>query len=468
RTNFKDNWDRIISTFRENGAQGIYDVSLGADICTWAHVRYIQKHGTRGIISQPCPAIVNYITKYRRDLIGNLSPIHSPMLCTAIFLQKYHHIQDKLIFLSPCIGKADEFQQTSLDAFNFTFASLKECLDGGRLRLSSRSGTLDSFESGMGRIFSRPGGLKENVEFYLGSRLTVQRIEGIQKVYKYFDEINENSRRFLPDMIDALNCENGCNFGTGCKNDSYLLEVDSIMEDQKKDSMEIYPKNSETANELFDWFDQNLELDDYVRTYSIEDCGQACVPTMSSENAFKLLGKNTHEERNFNCGACGSHSCTEMADKISKGLNVPNNCVWRAKQELAQSGQKIGEFSQSLSTDVFKITEELRQAITELSSKNKQLADTLRTIDNIASTTRLLSFNASIEAKRAGAAGASFGVIAQKIKELSDDSSAAEEKTEQLVRDNKEMTDDAVGKLDQVKRMMLQISDMAKQLAVNE
>ncbi|MDR3644967.1 MAG: 4Fe-4S binding protein, partial [Clostridia bacterium] len=48
RTNFKDNWDRIISTFRENGDKGIFDVSLGADICTWAHVRYIQKHGTRG------------------------------------------------------------------------------------------------------------------------------------------------------------------------------------------------------------------------------------------------------------------------------------------------------------------------------------------------------------------------------------------------------------------------------------
>lgn len=89
-------------------------------------------------------------------------------------------------------------------------------------------------------------------------------------------------------------------------------------------------------------------------------------------------------------------------------------------------------------------------------------------MSEIASTTKLLSFNASIEAKRAGEAGAPFSIIAHEIKELSDNSAEAEDRMEELVTGNNQMTNKAVEKLDSIKRLLVQITDTVKKLADNE
>ncbi|MCL2100674.1 MAG: 4Fe-4S binding protein, partial [Fibromonadales bacterium] len=39
RINFKE-YGRLFTWLRSLGVRKIYDVSLGADICTWAHIRY--------------------------------------------------------------------------------------------------------------------------------------------------------------------------------------------------------------------------------------------------------------------------------------------------------------------------------------------------------------------------------------------------------------------------------------------
>lgn len=81
---FQDTWKEVLNWFYAQGIHNIYDVSLGADICTWAHIEAIDTKKVNKIISQPCPSIVNYIEKHEISLIDNLSPVHSPALCTAV------------------------------------------------------------------------------------------------------------------------------------------------------------------------------------------------------------------------------------------------------------------------------------------------------------------------------------------------------------------------------------------------
>lgn len=81
----------------------------------------------------------------------------------------------------------------------------------------------------------------------------------------------------------------------------------------------------------------------------------------------------------------------------------------------------------------------------------------IETIDSIAFKTRLISFNAAIEAANAGEAGNSFSVIAQEVKALAEQvSSAASDtagllnKTVRKVNEGEKLTTDAINRFDRV------------------
>ena len=125
------------------------------------------------LISQPCPVIVNYIEKYEPSLIPNLAPVHSPTLCTAIYLKKYKKFDGKIAMLSPCIAKSVEFNDPNTSGFvnyNVTISKLKEYIEKYHINIESYPATeFDNDESYLGFAFSRPGGLKENVDYYTNS-----------------------------------------------------------------------------------------------------------------------------------------------------------------------------------------------------------------------------------------------------------------------------------------------------------
>ena len=96
--NYPKEYKKIYGYLKSLGVQHIYSVSFGADITTWAYISYLKETGKTGLISQPCPAIVNYVEKYQPDLISKLVPIHSPMLAQAVYLKKYKNVKEDLVF----------------------------------------------------------------------------------------------------------------------------------------------------------------------------------------------------------------------------------------------------------------------------------------------------------------------------------------------------------------------------------
>ena len=122
------NFKNLFTYLKQHGVNKIYDVSIGADICVWAHVKHIEKTKSLHMITQPCPPIVTYCEIYNHDLLKSLSPIHSPMSCTSIYMKKYQGINDNIAALSPCIAKTNEFKDTKHAKYNITFIKLAEYL----------------------------------------------------------------------------------------------------------------------------------------------------------------------------------------------------------------------------------------------------------------------------------------------------------------------------------------------------
>ena len=127
KANYPDEYERVLGGLKSLGVRHIYSISFGADITTWGYLNYINKYNYLGGISQPCPAVVGYVERYIPELIPKLFPIHSPMMCGAIYVKKYLHNDDALAFISPCIAKKMEIDDPNTGgyvSYNVTFDHL--------------------------------------------------------------------------------------------------------------------------------------------------------------------------------------------------------------------------------------------------------------------------------------------------------------------------------------------------------
>jgi iron only hydrogenase large subunit-like protein len=138
---------------------------------------------------------------HKNELLPYLSPVHSPMLCTAIYMNKYEGIKDKIAALSPCIAKAHEFDATKHVEYNVTFKKLYEYIQREGIRLPREQSGFDHADSSLGALFSMPGGLKENVEQYLGKSLRIDKSEGngcrISRVRRFCRSERAASSRYI-------------------------------------------------------------------------------------------------------------------------------------------------------------------------------------------------------------------------------------------------------------------------------
>lgn len=464
RANLKD-WDRVLTLLRQLGVNKVYDVSLGADICTWAHIRYIQQKNPASLITQPCPAIVDYILFHRPELVPYLSPVHSPMLCTAVYMRRYQGVTDKIAALSPCIAKSNEFEETNgIVSYNITFDKLAEYLEKNHVALPAHGSGYDHIDSGLGSVYSQPGGLKENVEFMLGKALRIDKSEGQGVVYKMLDAFAKENKDNLPPLFDVLNCPEGCNLGTGCNHDKTFFEVNASMEQARQNA--VKDRDREYFDELYKTYDETLRLSDFTRRYVSRPARHIPATDPMIEEAFAALGKTDDTSRIFNCGACGSDTCRDMAIKIAKKVNTAENCIQKAHSEMQQKHSAVVQWQNSnaeaimaIEHDISNIRELSERIVGNVSNVNEliNLYDTVaRDIDKIASNIHMISLNASIEAARAGEHGRSFAVVAEAIRSL------AGETQEATAKISKASTD-AKGALGGISDMVVTIGDAIAQ-----
>ena len=482
KANYPGDYERVLGGLKNLGVNRIISVSFGADITTWGYLNYVKKYNFTGGISQPCPAIVGYIEHYLPELLPKLFPVHSPMMCSAIYAKQEMGITDKLAFISPCVAKWSEIHDPDTEgyvSYNVTFDHLMKCV-----REHNISGTFasDEIEYGLGSIYPMPGGLKENVYWFLGDDVYIRQIEGEKHTYRYLEEHKEEIAKGMNKelFIDALNCGMGCIYGTGvedeiARTDTALYNIHQIQENCKKNTKNsAWSRKLTPAQRLAKLNKQfsKLNLENYLRKYTdrSEECNYKLPSTEELNQIYDEMGKKTKEARCIDCECCGYESCEKMAFAIYNGFNKKENCIHFVKDTVEEEKKRALELADEIKAEkdavekqqenikttvetvndlfvslydsvddmvngnesnatecsavsekignVSEFCEKLTGRMQEIDMLLESMAENNQEVVSIAAQTNLLALNANIEAARAGEAGRGFAVVADEINKL--------------------------------------------------
>ena len=121
-----------------------------------------------------------------------------------------------------------------------------------------------------------------------------------------------------------------------------------------------------------------------------------------------------------------SNSCEEVQEKIQvteQQIGALDLEVQTFENALNDTHKHMDAMSRQMMS-VKTTMNEASQVFQMMSAQMEQIFDTTKQLNSIANSTAMLALNASIEAARAGTAGAGFAVVASKVQELSVDSNA--------------------------------------------
>lgn len=338
RASYPDQYGAILGGLKALGVRRIISVAFGADICTWAYLKYIRENHFHGGISSPCPVAVSYIEHCLPGLIPRLIPVQSPMVCAATYCREELGITDKLAFIGPCIGKkleTDEFSDSPVH-YNVTFLKLLEYV---RKHNIYGPDATDEIEYGLGSFYPAPGGLAENVRWFLGDDTLIRVVSGKTYLYGWLENAAESlmAQRTPFLMIDALNCQEGCIEGTASESgrfeeDPSICAIQRIRSQSKRDDPDSPWNPRLTPEERLDRLNarfKDLSLSHYLRRFVDRSrrCGMRVPSDAEADHIFNEMHKRTPESREINCSACGYNSCHDMMVAIYNGFNTKQSCI---------------------------------------------------------------------------------------------------------------------------------------------
>lgn len=371
RTAFPETWTEVLKWLKQEGVFAIYDMSLGGDICAWANLRAIEQNKMKYTVSSHCPAIVNYVTTYKQELIADVSPVYGPAACMAAYIRTYLKVNYSIAVLNSCIATKTDMGDSNLIEYNVTFKRLEEELLRRKVSFGKKNPdapdtyNFDEEEGTLGTIIIRPSGLRDNL-WAREPEVNISACAG-HDAYAGVNEFAGTPKHVHPVLLDCISCPMGCAEGPGMDREVNGFTVQDILHQQELDARSRRKTGLMNGpDKQFKKFDDIFNVKSFMREIKKNGSGTAKVKPEELNAAYLKMGMVSEAEKKVNCGACGCKTCAEMAEKIHMGVNIPENCIKYAQSvsgegspsvtervgEMTQIAEKISAYANHLLADI--------------------------------------------------------------------------------------------------------------------
>lgn len=185
------------------------------------------------------------------------------------------------------------------------------------------------------------------------------------------------------------------------------------------------------------------------------NCNTSIQRISKLEDANKLLKTSTSELKSGSEGiARGTIEVSQAFEDVQSKMQETENHVGQLNVEVQKVENSLAENKknmQGMTTGIESLkttVETANEVFNALQEQISEITKVTEQLTSIASSTNMLALNASIEAARAGQAGAGFAVVATKVQDLAEDSNKCSDQV-----------------INVVKTMQLRIEETSRQLS---
>lgn len=210
----------------------------------------------------------------------------------------------------------------------------------------------------------------------------------------------------------------------------------NFVENEEENTVDIFEGEVAVMNDAL------VELTTAIRTSLIEvkECSnnttKQCDNLYSATEVLEDTANGINEvmielakaaEEQSNDAQNGAEKLENLTGKIEEIIEVTEG-VKREFNESKENNKKCSSSITRLVSDIeatIEIGNNTNKSINELAKKSDMIGEIVLAINSISEETNLLALNAAIEAARAGEAGQGFGVVAEQIRKLSEQTADA-------------------------------------------